>query len=57
MVEFDFGLHEEPLNLPTKDGEDPHGKVRFLDAAMKQADGWFRTGVVSPTCDGPCNPE
>jgi hypothetical protein len=57
MVEFDFGLHEEPRNLPTQDGEDPHDKVRFLDAAMKQSDAWFRTGVVSPTCDGPCNPE
>jgi hypothetical protein len=57
MVEFDFGLHEQPLNLPTTEGEDPHDKVRILDAAMKQSDLFFRTGTVTPTCDGPCNPE
>jgi len=57
MVEFDFGLHEQPLNLPTMDGSDPHDEVRVLDAAMKQTDTWFRTGTVVQTCDGPCNPQ
>jgi hypothetical protein len=57
IVEFDFGLREQKLNLPTMDGEDPHDKVRELDAAMKQSDVFFRTGKVVPVCDGPCNPE
>lgn len=57
MVEFDFGVKEQRLNLPTMDGEDPHDKVRVLDAAMKQSDIFFRTGAVAPTCDGSCNPE
>lgn len=57
IVEFDFGLKEQPLNLPTMDGMDPHGSVRSLDAAQKMVDQFFRTGVVTPTCDGTCNPE
>jgi hypothetical protein len=57
LVEFDFGLTEQPLNLPTMDGMDPHGSIRGLDVAQKQADQFFRTGVVTPTCNGPCNPE
>lgn len=56
MVEFEFGLKETQVNLPTMDGEDPHDKVRVLDPAMKQTDEFFRTGIVVQTCDGPCNP-
>jgi len=56
IVEFDFGLHETLVNLPTMDGEDPHDKVRVLDPAMRQTDTFFRTGVVEATCDGRCDP-
>lgn len=57
IVEFDFGLKEQFVNLPTTDGMDPHGTVRGLDVAQKMVDQFFRTGVVTPTCNGPCNPE
>jgi hypothetical protein len=57
IVEFDFGLREQRLNLPTMDGNDPHDEVRVLDAAMKQSDAFFRTGTVTAFCSGACNPE
>ncbi len=58
MVEFDFGLPAAPLvNQPDRDGEDPHGKLRSLGAAMRHADQFFRTGVFGQPCAGPCRPE
>ena len=58
MVEFDFGLPVAPLtNVAARDGEDPHGKVRSLGAAMRHADRFFRTGIIDQPCPGPCRPE
>jgi len=63
LVEFNFGLVEVPkTNTPPTgalypDSDDPHDKVRKLDAAYKQSDGFFRTGIVTPSCVGTCNPE
>ena len=58
MVEFDFGLPAAPLtNVAARDGEDPHGKVRSLGAAMRHADRFFRTGIIDQPCPGPCRPE
>jgi hypothetical protein len=59
MVEFSFGLPESPKeNIPPNDeGNDPHDKVRVLDAAMIQTDRFFKEGVVEPTCKGACDPE
>lgn len=58
MVEYDFGLPPSPTtNTPPKDGDDPHGAVRSLDASYSQANEFFRTGVIKAYCDGSCNPE
>lgn len=60
ITEFSFGLPESPLtNIPPSgpDGDDPHDKVRVLSAAMAQSDVFFRTGVITTTCDGVCDPE
>ncbi len=58
MVEFDFGLPEAPkTNTPPTEGDDPHDAVRVLDAAYDQSNEFFRTGVIAPYCDGPCDPE
>lgn len=60
MVEFDFHLPMSPVtNTPPTgpDSDDPHDKVRVLDAAHDQTSEFLRTGVVKAHCDGPCNPE
>ena len=58
IVEFDFGLPPAPItDVPATAGEDPHGKVRSLGAAIDQEDAFFRTGVVTETCSGVCDPE
>jgi hypothetical protein len=57
IVEFDFGLPPAPLtDVPPTAGEDPHGKVRSLPAAIDQEDTFFRTGVVQQYCAGVCDP-
>ena len=63
IVEFNFGLLEVPkTNTPPTgplypDSDDPHDSVRKLDAAYKQSDEFFRTGIVKPFCVGPCDPQ
>jgi hypothetical protein len=59
MVEFDFHNKESPkTNVPPDStyGEDPHDEVRKMHEAMDQSDEFFRTGIVKPTCTGPCDP-
>ncbi|PCC75316.1 hypothetical protein SAMN02745121_03961 [Nannocystis exedens] len=58
MVEFDFGLPPEPtVNVPMKEGDDPHGGPRKLAAANASMDKFFREGVVETFCDGACDPD
>lgn len=58
MVEFDFGLPPAPTtNTPMAAGDDPHDSVRVLGPAMEQTNEFFRKGIVTPRCDGPCNPK
>lgn len=60
MMEFGFGLPELPkTNTPTTEPEDddPHDKVRVLDAARNQTDTFLRQGVIEATCQGACDPE
>ena len=58
LVEFDFGLPPAPVtNVPLREGEDPHGKVKSLDVAQAQLDHFFRTGEVRALCEGVCDPE
>ena len=58
MIEYDFGLMpEQTINVPSIDGEDPHGKVRKLASAEKSLDQFLRTGAIESFCDGACDPE
>ena len=53
MVEYEFGLPPAPeTNVPTKGSDDPHGIVRHLDPSYKQADKFFRSGVIEAFCNG-----
>ena len=55
-VEYDFGLPPEPLcNVPMRQCEDPHGKLRKLPAARQQLDHFLRTGEVKSFCQGACS--
>jgi hypothetical protein len=62
-VEYSFGLAEVPkTNTPPTgamypDSDDPHDKVRKLNAAYDQSDWFFRHGEVKAFCVGPCDPE
>jgi hypothetical protein len=57
MVEYDFGLPDEPIiNVPMRQGDDPHGMVKNVPASAEQVDTFLRTGVVQWFCDGPCDP-
>jgi hypothetical protein len=62
-VEFSFGLPESPkTNTPPTgamypDSDDPHDKVRKLNAAYDQSDWFFRNGEVKAFCTGVCDPE
>jgi hypothetical protein len=63
MVEFSFGLPESPkTNTPPvgsmyPDSDDPHDKVRVLDAARNQTEKFLRTGTIDAFCSGVCDPE
>ncbi|APR75076.1 Hypothetical protein A7982_00422 [Minicystis rosea] len=63
IVEFSFGLPTSPeTNTPPEgatypEDDDPHDKVRVLDAARNQTEQFLRTGVIDKYCDGPCDPE
>jgi len=52
-VEYSFGLPPEPLcNVPMTACDDPHGKIRRLEASKQQLDAFLRTGQVENTCPG-----
>jgi len=59
IVEFDTHTPEAPkTNIPPDEkGDDPHGVIRSLTAAQKMADTFFRTGKITQTCNGSCDPE
>jgi hypothetical protein len=51
--EYGFGLPADPiLNTPQRECEDPHGKLRSLEAARLEVDLFLRTGTVQNHCDG-----
>ncbi len=57
MIEHDFGLGPEPLgNVPMTEGNDPHGQLAGVPAAVQAVDHFLRTGEVMPFCDGACDP-
>jgi len=58
IVEYDFGLPPEPVtNVPMREGEDPHGKVKNVPASALQVDRFLRTGVTDWFCNETCNPD
>jgi hypothetical protein len=57
-----FDMHEEapPLgnvSAPATTSNHVHTEMRTLPAAEDQIDHFLRTGVVTPVCKGPCDPE
>ena len=51
IVEYDFGLPPDPIeNLPQRECEDPHGKVRRLVEFQQQLDTFYRTGTIENYC-------
>ncbi len=57
MIEYDFGLPPEPItNVPMREGQDPHGKIKGVPAAGQTLKEFLETGVVRAYCDGPCDP-
>jgi hypothetical protein len=60
LVEFSFGLPEAPKTNTPPTGpkeDDPHDKVRVLNASMDQTHKFFEEGIIASYCDGPCDPE
>ena len=57
MIEYDFGNSEPIENIPPMDGEDPHGRLRNLDASQATRGQFFVDGTIETHCDGPCDPE
>ena len=58
MIEYDFGLPPEPIaNVPMEEGEDPHGLIRRLPAAIQTRAQFLATGTIETFCDGPCDPD
>ncbi|MEM6293528.1 MAG: hypothetical protein AAGA54_19805 [Myxococcota bacterium] len=57
MIEYEFGVVEPITNIPTTDGEDPHGKLRNLDASQATRAEFLLEGTIRTNCDGPCDPE
>jgi len=60
IVEYDFNLPMAPTTNTPPTGpseEDPHDKVRVLNASYDQTDLFLREGTIAPFCDGVCNPE
>jgi hypothetical protein len=50
-IEYDFGLPEDPpCNVPPRACDDPHGKVRTLEAAREQMDLFLRAGITRNFC-------
>ena len=57
LLEYDFGLPPEPLgNEPMREGEDPHGQLTEVPAAVQTAIHYFLEGEAVNFCDGVCDP-
>lgn len=57
LIEYDFGLPPEPLgNEPMQEGEDPHGRLTDVPAAVQTAIEYFSSGDAVNHCEGVCDP-
>jgi hypothetical protein len=58
LIEYDFGNAPDPItNVPPRDGEDPHGKMKGIPAAGQVLQNFLETGVVNQYCTDTCNPD
>ena len=58
MIEIDFGNDDPPItNIPhwADMMDDPHGRATELEALGPILEEFYKTGVVSNPCDGPCD--
>ncbi len=58
MIEIDFGNDDPPItNIPhwADMMDDPHGRATELEALGPILAEFYKTGVVSNPCDGPCD--
>jgi hypothetical protein len=57
IAEYAFGLPPEPVeNIPLRECEDPHGKLRKLPEFQQQLDNFLRTGAIENFCaNGICS--
>jgi hypothetical protein len=55
-IEYEFGLPPAPVcNIPLNACDDPHGELRYLDAAGPELDHFLRTGKFDNFCpNGVC---
>jgi hypothetical protein len=52
-VEYSFGLPPDPIvNTPQDQCEDPHGKLRSLEAARLEVNQFLREGTIQNHCAG-----
>ena len=58
LMEYDFGLPLEPiLNVPMREGEDPHGALTGVQPAFDTAERFMKEGVVENFCTLICDPD
>jgi hypothetical protein len=58
LLEIDFGLPPVPLvNLPNRQGTDPHDGPWGLPKVHEMMGRFLRTGEIVNLCDGVCNPD
>jgi hypothetical protein len=58
LIEYDFGNPPDPItNVPPREGEDPHGKMKGVPAAGQVLKDFLETGVVNQYCTDTCNPD
>jgi hypothetical protein len=58
LVELDYDIEPVPVAMPPERGNDIHEAVRRNPRVQAQIDAFFRAdGVVTQTCEGPCDPE
>lgn len=58
MIEVEFGVPDVPeVNRPATEGVDPHTIIFSPTWAAETLAGFIRDGVVTTTCNGPCDPE
>lgn len=58
FVDMDYGLPPVPsINQPMREGKDPHSAAFGNASVIIMAEQFLRTGIITMTCNGPCDPE